>query len=542
MIASCASCISVDSQLGRGFLATDRQYDYYTADIPLEDIRMEEPDSLSGYSIYRFTVGALRDETFGLTTRSTAFTLVPVADSLDFGIPGTQQFKSFHFAAVSDSVSCSDPAERFILQNVRVYALASPITAKASYPKVYPDRDGGVITLGTPVYDGTDSLSFNFTKAFGEHYMTITKDDLDESLEKYVKKFPGIYIEMDEPAGNGGRINMFKVPVDVYESYILGSYASLKFSAMYEGKKERTDTSFMFYIGPLKHYKTAGVSSTSTSSYPQVAFNMSSGDATLKGKSATDKFYLEGGRGVKPVIKAASLREKILEEISKHGSTEGIVVGKASLILPCEFPDDYTLLDYFPAMASPTSRVVTTKDGVKTVSYGSLTDSSTSDENQGDINLSLSRYAPDITHHIQSLIGMKADADPANYDIWFLAMANEEMIERSSSSTSEYDQYLQQLAYASYYNNLYNGYGYGGYGYGYGSYGYGYDSYYNNYYNYMMLSQLYASNDSSSESVSVQTMLDTHRYYRAVFYGPEATDVKKRPRLRITYSLPKSSQ
>ena len=123
----------------------------------------------------------------------------------------------------------------------------------------------------------------------------------------------------------------------------------------------------------------------------------------------------------------------------------------------------------------------------------------------------MNRYQPDISHHVQELIRMEETGSHeeyvekmAKYDIWMLIM-HPETTTTSSSGDSSYNDYLNALAYSSYYNNLY---GYGGYGYG--SYGYGYDSYYNNYYNYMMMAA-YASQSSTTTTSSVE--LDKDRYY-----------------------------
>ena len=70
-----------------------------------------------------------------------------------------------------------------------------------------------------------------------------------------------------------------------------------------------------------------------------------------------------------------------------------------------------------------------------------------------------------------------------------------------------------------------NGYGYGGYG------GYGY----NNYYNYMMMAQ-YAS--ASATQTSISTELDKDRYYNCHLLGP-GSDSGRRPKLKITYAIPK---
>ena len=107
------------------------------------------------------------------------------------------------------------------------------------------------------------------------------------------------------------------------------------------------------------------------------------------------------------------------------------------------------------------------------------------------------------------------------------------------------NEYLQNLAYYNYYNNLYGygyGYGYGGYG-GYGGY---YD--YNNYYNYYMMAAMMSN--SSSQTTSSSAQLDKDRYYTCTLRGPEAPleggitendkpELQRRPMVSVTYSVPK---
>lgn len=113
-------------------------------------------------------------------------------------------------------------------------------------------------------------------------------------------------------------------------------------------------------------------------------------------------------------------------------------------------------------------------------------------------------------------------------------MATEIVSNAQSSTSSDMDDYYQNLLYANYYNSMYGGYGYGGYGYG----GYGYNSYYNNnYYNYMMLQSMYSQSSSGSTTKSA-TMMDFHRYYKAIFHGPGAE--KDVPMFKITYAIPKT--
>ena len=521
LAAAClTSCFGIDNQLGEDYIATNQKYDIHSVEFALEDIELASPDSLSGYSTYRFTVGAIRDPEFGLTTRSAAFTLVPVADTLDFG--KNAKFRAFHFTAPSDSISCDNLDQEYILQNIHVYALEEELDLTAIAPKIVPSKER--ITKGVPVYNGSDSLSFDFTRAFGEKYMQITQADLDD-ISVYRKKFPGIYITTDAPAGNGGRINMFRVPIEVTNGLIYGSYANLKFTADY-GTRTQVDTSFLFYIGPLSKYDLSGVTSTSVNDNPQVAYDVITHETKSREGKVTGDIVFEGGRGLKPVVKAAAIKEKLSALISQHGDPASIIVSKATIELPFEFPEDYLDMRLFPTTLSPTCRIVTDTS----VSFMGLTDASDSYENQGDINRSRLVYAPDITYHVQELVKMSDDNEKllnGSYDIWLLIMHNDQ-ITTTTTGNQDMSDYYNYLAYQSYMGSMYGG-GYGGYGYG------GYGDYYSNYYNYALMAQYYGS---SSTSTSTSAQLDSHRYYFLKLYGPQAADESKRPTFKFTYSVP----
>ena len=133
------SCVSVNTELGQDFLAMNMQYDIKTDSFGLSDVQLQTPDDLSGYSLYRFTVGAIRDDVFGLTERSCAFTLVPVNDTLDFGKKGTLSIKRFHFSGIPDTVSVAQNSQRYILQNIHVHPLVSPLEAEKAVTEVYYD-------------------------------------------------------------------------------------------------------------------------------------------------------------------------------------------------------------------------------------------------------------------------------------------------------------------------------------------------------------------------------------------------------------------
>lgn len=526
--ACCLSCVKTNLELGGSLVPTGQTYKLYTVEIPIEDISMRMADSLSGYSSTRVTIGAIKDSDYGLTTRASAFALIPMHDTLDFG--KNPVFKSFHFSLGRDSLSFVSPYQEHIIQNVNVYELADALKDSTNFDcnSTIPHKSAR-ITKGSPIYNGGDSLSFNFSSEFGKKYMTITQSDL-ENYSQYIKKFPGIYLETSNPLGNGGRINMFNLQLSYNSSYgyITGNYAKLSFSGEYDGA--RKDSSFYFYYGATKFYDIDSLLSKSgTGSFPEYALNLTSQSTRSKAGKAGDEILVEGGGGLKPCISAKSLK-KLVEAaiVAKGGDPKTAVINKASLIFPFEFPKDYTEMNIWPYRLSPTCRL---KYSTST-SFMGLTDSSSSTENQGDVNRSTLEYAPDITYHIQELLKIddsdKSSSgakylDNGSYDVWLLIMANE-VTTTTNSSSSEMSEYYQYLAYQNYYNSMYGG-GYGG--------GSGYGSYYSNYYNYQMLAA-YANSSSSTTTTSVK--LDKDRFYKAKLNGPANSG--RKPTLKLVFAIP----
>lgn len=544
-----ASCVYVDDNLGQNFIPGDQIYEVRTVTFDLDGIRMGYSDSLSAYSSSRITVGAIRDSKFGLTSRSSAFTIVPVVDTIDVG--ENPRVTQFHFTVSRDTTSVEDEGQTNILQNIYVHRLEHVLDSTYLYTVDLNDKDfigKETITRGIPVYNGGDSLSFDFSDDFAMEMVKLFQEDPDiqMDLNEYLEKVPGIYIRSDAPATEGGRINMFNCPIEVSDSYyVTGNYAELKIRSDY-GTRKDVDTSFLFYFGPQER----------TTDTEQYAFNICDShpedrtflieDTENKTRSilytATDgKIYVEGGNGLKPVISAVEIKNLLTDHLKEEGlDPDEIIVNKASVILPFdEFINsgeyDYSQNYMLPDILSPTCRFsyysesLDNADGerIRYVSYAGLTDASVESENQGDVNLSLSRYSPDISHHVQEVLRASDDSlATGRYDIWLLVMVNE-VVTSTNEQQQEMSEYYQNLIYASYYNSLYGGYGYG-YGYGYG--GYGYNSYYNNYYNYMLAAQ-YASASAVQEETVAQ--LDKDRFYRLVINGPAS---ESRPQLTVVYS------
>ena len=501
--------------------------------IPLQ-AKMLVADSLSGFSSTRITIGAIRKsgET-GLTTRSSCITLVPMLRDMDWG--ENPRFKQFHFTASRDSVSVADKSQSDILQSVSVYELNEKIDRNKVFSCNSEVAHGSTrITSSIPVISGSDSLSFNFSREFGEKYMGITAEDV-KSLDGYLEKYPGIIISTDEPLGDGGRFNIFNLQLGYESGYLTGSFAELKFRSTWkndDGVSEERDSSFFFWFSPTKFCDMDSLFNASgTGNFPQYCLNLTASEdassSALAG-DATDFITIQGGGGLKPVIPAKFLRDKAKEIIEAGGDDPGkAIINRATLVFPLEPSDEnFELMYKVPQILSPTCRIKSDT----TVNFMGLTDASDQNENQGNINRSLMAYTPDITYHLQELLKMDDDnkfLQNGSYDIWLLIMHND-VITTTNAGNQDMSDYYNYLAYQSYMGSMYGG-GYGGYGYG------GYGDYYSNYYNYAMMAQYYGS---SSTTTSTSAQLDRDRYYFARLYGPSAADDAKRPTLKFTYSVP----
>ena len=567
-----ASCITVNDELGGNFIPTDQTWDVYPcAPVALDNITMQRSDSLSGYSSTRFTLGSVKGEHF-TSDHSTTFTLVPILDSMDFG--KNPEVIKFHFSAVRDTTYALYDHQQRMLQNVYVHSLKKPLDTTIIYigslnaPEVLESyvELGNTITEGLPVYNGGDSLSFNFSKEYAHNLMNginrwqALGSEKKDSLKYFLEEVPGIYLRTKQQTEKGGRINMFELPISTTENYYIdGNYAELKIRSEYDGVKK--DTLFFFYFGPSEL-----LTEESTSFPTQYALNACKNtekEGFIEEWNAGNKeeLYVEGGSGYKPVVTAKEIKrivDSLILAEAPDVDMNSVVINKASIILPFNLGTNYEALDRYPMYLSPTVKI-SVNDG-DYVSYAGLTDSSIESENQGEIDRSTGVYSPDMSHHIQEIVKLKRgegnnvsaneteeefELRRSKYDIWFLIL-HEEITETSSSSNSSYNDYYNNLLYNSYYNNMmydpygygygYGGYGYGGYGYG----GYGYNSY-SNYYNYLMMAQ-YASASSSTTTTSSSIELDKDRFYDAVLYGPGAggDNIKMKPRIKITFSAPRT--
>jgi len=540
LIASSQGCVKIDTNLGQGYIPEQQKFDVFTANLPLKKIQMKNLDYMSGYSTDRITIGSYRDPELGLTTRSSAFWLSPVVDTIDFG--SNTKLLGCHISFPKDTISYVTDNQRNINQNVRVYSLADAgivlDSTKIYSTSIKRSTFNGLrrVTKGTPVYSGGDSLSFDLTNEFSKEVLDKMLDMRNDeglviidTLDDFIKEIPGLFMCTDDPVGNGGRINMFDLTFDLSTGYLDGALAELKFRADF-GNRTNVDTVLCFVVGALTF-------ATDESDIPtQYALNVDEKESGLEPGLAGDIMTVEGGSGLKPVISSKEMRTLMKEELRTKGIPEEldttVVINKATIVLPFKFPDNYEDMKVYPQVLNPSCRIKSsTKEDY--YAYASLTDASISSENQGDVNRSTCVYSPDVSFFTQKVLRLKNPDEETfdNYDIWMLIVANE-IVQTEEEELSEDEQWYQQMLYYNYLNSLYGG------GYGYGSYS---GSSYSNYYSMYYLYSMYNASSSSTSDVETEARMDRDRFYNAKLYGPTAEDESVRPYLQITYSVPRTS-
>lgn len=544
-----SSCVKVDNTLGQNFRPYEQQHRVFNASKPITDITVAPIQNLSAYNQYRITVGVINDGVAS-ASRSSAITLVPCYKTLNFGTD--PKLKSISMNMAKDTTCVIDESQKDMIQNLHIFSLKDVgVVLDSSY--VYADELSDdlfagkrEITKGTPVYSGEKKFNTYFSDEFASELMNdflslSEKTDTGyvytlDMIPQYIKDFPGIYITSEEPLFRGGRINMFKTsPQYTDDGYIDSNYCRLDFTSDY-GDRKGVDTCFVFIFGARE------VVSENTSGNVQCyAFNVSS-EKTVGELTDNTSLRVQGGMGDKPVISGAGLRKLMMQMLEEAGigkeHYDEVVVNKATINMPFEYPADYDEIEMFPRYLSATCKLPAYIGTRKYYTYINLADANISTENHGEINYSTSSYNPDFTFHAQKLLALSdedaaVDTLIAKYDLWFMIQADEVVYNRANTYSNS--DYYNQLYYASYLNQMYNGgygYGYGGLG-GYGSYGSDYYNYYNMmyYYNSMMQQQ------SSSTTASTEVLLDRDRFYRGSLIGPGTTG-DRRPTLSMTFSVP----
>ena len=118
-----AACVNIDENLGGSMIPVGNTYKVVSPEAIPIGVSQQMADSLSGFSSSRITIGSIRkDDEYGLTTRSSVVTLIPLFDS-DHDMGTGRIFQSMHFATALDSVSVEDKSQINILRQLQELVL-----------------------------------------------------------------------------------------------------------------------------------------------------------------------------------------------------------------------------------------------------------------------------------------------------------------------------------------------------------------------------------------------------------------------------------
>lgn len=374
-----ASCIDIDKTAGDGFVPSDQLLGISVKEFDLP-VQMKQSDSLQSMYTGAVIVGAYKDELFGLTSAGGAFRIIPQKDSNDFGnAPAANYFRmNIQFA---DNIVLNE-SESSIPQNIFIYKLREDLDTLKFYTNSLDASayDPAPLNPGGTVYFGGDTLSIDLSLEYANHLLTANAEERD-SLELFFKKFKGLYISTEPLPGSqtGGRFNIIQ-PEDIYMTL---SYHHVDDSV------DKQDSLLLYYVSPGE---------------PNINIfkHSSSGLATAQ---ATEKLYVEGIAGIKPYIDMAQVRSNLAQWATANNfPLERVVVARAELIFPYEFPSNYVTMGQYPAQLFLATR--TTGDSYDGLYYELLPEIAYTDRN-GTNNRSQFSYNLNITSYLQKVLGNK---------------------------------------------------------------------------------------------------------------------------------------
>lgn len=393
------SCIENDRQLGNSIIPEDQIVTVHTKSFDI-DVKNRLSDSVQSVSYSHILVGDLHHPVFGTVRSGGASYIMPYTESKSLGV-GPKLIKAYLTLNVS-STYCTNDSQEGIHQRLRIYELLEPIDSTMSTcESLTPDKfSEETITGNTPIIYGKGSVKIPLKDSFAEKLLATTDEEF-EDMDLFLKRINGFYITSDPIPDNGregGRLNFLNL-------------GSSKITVEYtmndpEQKIENADTTITFAFGY---------------SY---AFNFfAPGSKALENENPTDKLYIESLNGIKPHIKAETLKQMldkwVMEDEELHNSS--IILSRAELVFPFEMPEDYTRIEKeFPQMIYAFRNNRTGNGNDTTVQYYTPLEEIYHHYNIGGINRSLKQYSMDITDYIQDLL-LTDDID-SQPDLWIAPM------------------------------------------------------------------------------------------------------------------------
>jgi hypothetical protein len=376
------SCIETDKTTGSGLVPDNHILKVKTAifDLP---VQMKMSDSLQTIFSGSLVVGAYKDPDLGLVEASTAFQMIPAADSLSFGTnPVAKSFKMY--VNVADK-SFFYEKDQYVPQNFHVYTLTRDLDSSVAYNNSLTDSDYNPvkINLGGSIFFGGDSLVMDLSLAYAQQLLSATTAESD-STEIFLKRFKGLYMKTDPLPGSleGGRFNIID-PLDIF--------FTLEYRHIDAANNIDKDSLIYYFVSDvrptLNRFKHSSQSLQSTN--PQ------------------QKIYVEGLAGIKPYIDFNDVKTQMTSWAQANNTDiSKLIIAKAELRFPYEFPQDFTRMTYYPSQLFLFTREKGGTTTTPTVMYEPVDDISYYESN-GSINRSLLYYSLDISTYLQKIVQNK---------------------------------------------------------------------------------------------------------------------------------------
>ncbi|MCK9304194.1 MAG: DUF4270 family protein [Bacteroidales bacterium] len=319
-----SSCIDVDKSLGSDVVPGDfnLKVENMTIQVP---VQMKMADSLQTIFPDYLIVGAYKDQELGTVTSDALFHFAPTIIKNDYGDnPAPISFKLY--ITVSQKLVL-DASEESIPQNIYLYKLKKGVDSTTVYSNSLSvnDIESTPINLGTATYYGADTLNMNLSLDFAQEILSSTQQERD-STKLFAQRFKGFVITTEPLPGSlsGGRFNI----IDPSKVYLELKYRHVEVDSLID-----KDSLLYFYV-------------PSDIPYMNRYSHSSSG---LESATPQGKIMLEGLAGIKPYIDFEEVRRDMTLWAEDKGiSPDRIVVAKAELRLPYEFPEEYTLMGQYP--------------------------------------------------------------------------------------------------------------------------------------------------------------------------------------------------
>ncbi len=371
------SCINIDKTVGDILIPTDHELTVSTASVEIP-IQMKMIDSLQSIFPDYLIIGAYNDSDFGQTTCNTAFQVIPYVTENDFGDNPQPIYLRMEIGV--DKTLCLKQGEESIPQNIYLYALNKDIDSTTLYNNSFSRSDYGTkpLNIGTAVYTGGDSINIEVDLDYARQLLSASKDERD-SVSIFVQRFKGFFISTDPvPNGiNGGRFNMIE-PSSVY--------LNMKYHHVSAADDIDQDSTVLYYI------------STSSCFYTNI---FSHDSKALETTAPKEKVLMEGMGGVKPFINFKDVRTEFLSWAQeKNIDLKKVLIAKAELVLPYEFPNDYTVMEQFPSSIYLAYRYYA--EDYKSKLYYPIDDIYS--VGAGTLNRSLFYYSLDISTFLQHVL------------------------------------------------------------------------------------------------------------------------------------------